>query len=811
MPESGGASKPAAAPAKAAAETAPAAKPAAKAAGGTGGYNRAPAAAAKPDAAPRMTLEQLCSGGGSASSAAGRATKPAAKNGGTTGGPPRSLGSLWASEVDSSGLADSAWKTVGTTSELLGQKSEWVNSDSDEDDSAAADTKTSAVRERQKADKEEKRARRLAASAAIVNAKAEQEASEQLDEIALHGLRETREGMDDGARGQGRGTRGAHVEGKGSKHLHLEGVSLKLSGVEGTVELLREADMHLSPGHVYGFVGKNGSGKTTFMRRLAARALPGIPAHLRFGYVAQELGALRPDQTPLEAVVAADLERTALLEEHEDLFAKMSDTSLEPAVQAKHSERFLVVEQELEAIDANGAEERAREMLRNLQFSEKTLEQNMERLSGGWRMRVALASALFGRPDVLFLDEPTNHLDLHGVLWLQEHLKGQWGAESKKKDRLALIVSHDKDFLDSCATDILEIHDCKLRVFPGTYSDYVNRVADEQRSIVKKKEEAEHAEQKARKELAEKKKVARAHKDEKKIRQLKAQEKKTQDKAAKLASSREVGDGAQGGQEDLATKLRQDTSLRFSFPEADIIEDANLLEYDEATIKRGKEAILKKLTLTLDSQSRVAIVGGNGQGKSTLMLALAGELKAEEGSRGRGRQHAGYNVGFVSQDHLERQMKFLHGNCVDYLREQLPDANKVRGAVMTKQSEEPVLRAHLGNFGLGREAMKKVGYLSGGQRARLSLASATWDEPTVLLLDEPTNHLDVDSLDALTLGLQAFDGAVVVVSHNRGFLRALCDELWIVQNGTVKVCPRGEDAFESYFNEYTRSVAATMK
>jgi len=314
----------------------------------------------------------------------------------------------------------------------------------------------------------------------------------------------------------------------------------------------------------------------------------------------------------------------------------------------------------------------------------------------------------------------------------------------------------------------------------------------------------------ARKELAEKKKVARAHKDEKKIRQLKNQEKKNSEKAAKLASSRDAGDGG-GGQDDIFTKLREDTSLRFKFPEADIVEDANLLEYDEATIKRGKDTILKKLTVTLDSQSRVAIVGGNGQGKSTLMLALAGELKADEGSRGRGRLHAGYSVGFVSQDHLERQMKFLHGNCVDYLREQLPDANATRGAIMTKQSEDSVLRAHLGNFGLGREAMKKVGYLSGGQRARLSLAAATWHEPTVLLLDEPTNHLDVDSLDALTLGLQAFAGAVVVVSHNRGFLRALCDELWIAQQGTIKVCPRGEDAFEEYFAEYTRSVTACLR
>merc|ERR1712054_662975 len=148
---------------------------------------------------------------------------------------------------------------------------------------------------------------------------------------------------------------------------------------------------------------------------------------------------------------------------------------------------------------------------------------------------------------------------------------------------------------------------------------------------------------------------------------------------------------------------------------------------------------------------------------------------------------------------------------MEHLRDHLPDKDKVKSACMTKQSEDSVLRAHLGNFGLGNDALKKVGYLSGGQKARLSLATATWFGPNVLLLDEPTNRLDVDSLDALSLGLQAFSGAVIVVSHSRGFLEALCDELWIVENGGVKACPRGEEAFPEYFAEYTKSVKAALK
>jgi len=283
------------------------------------------------------------------------------------------------------------------------------------------------------------------------------------------------------------------------------------------------------------------------------------------------------------------------------------------------------------------------------------------------------------------------------------------------------------------------------------------------------------------------------------------------ERAFKLSSAREFGKD----DDDILTKLREDVSLRFRFPDLDVMlaEDTNLLEMDGATIKLGSTPILRKVTLTLGPSSRVAIVGGNGAGKSTLMKALAGDLKADEGSRGRGRKHPNYKPGFISQNHLESQAGCLHHNCISYLRELLPEKHSVRGGdeVFTKQSDDSVLRAHLGAFGLGKDALKKVGYLSGGQKARLSLSTSTWWGPSALLLDEPTNHLDVDSLDALTLGLQAFDGPVVVVSHNRGFLEALCDELWVVRDGTVKVCPKGDEAFADFFAKYVKECKAAIK
>jgi len=531
--------------------------------------------------------------------------------------------------------------------------------------------------------------------------------------------------------------------------------------------------------------------------------------------VAQELAALQKDRSPIEAVIDADQERSALLKEREELEALLNGAEAlqDPKAIAEaeaHAQRFTEVEQQLEAIEADSAEDRAQDMLRLLGFKESAMRQQMDTLSGGWRMRVALSCALSTRNDVLLLDEPTNHLDLHGVLWLQEHLRNEWGEGAKKKDRIVVIVSHDRSFLDNCATDILEINECKLRTFTGNYSNYLERVADEQRLLLLKKAEAERQDKLAMKEMRAMKKVAREHKDEKKIRQLKSKEKKME-KASSLCSAREFGTDA----DDIRTKLREDVNLRFRFPDVDVTWDAesNFLEVDNACVKQGGTVILRRVTLTVEPGSRIAIVGSNGSGKSTLMQALAGELKFEEGPRGRGRKHPAFKPGFVAQNHLESQAGGLNYNCVKYMREQLPDGENLRNGenVLSKKSDDSVIRALLGKFGMGNDALKKVGYLSGGQKARLSLAASTWWCPNTLLLDEPTNHLDIDSLDALSIGLQAYEGAVIVVSHNQGFLQTLCDELWIVQDGTVKVCPKGEEAFEEYLAKYVKQVRKSLK
>lgn len=625
---------------------------------------------------------------------------------------------------------------------------------------------------------------------------------ENLQDVAALGLQGSVDMTDNGHKF-------AHVEGPGSRNIHLEGVTLVVPGEQGEQQLLKDTDLNLNAGHIYGLVGKNGSGKTTLLRRLATRTLPGLPSHLRFGYVAQELAALKEDQTALEAVVHADEERRLLLKEHEELEAQLAGAeqlrdAAALAKAEKLARRYEEVQQQLELIDADGAEDRAREVLARLHFSEAQMRCPVAELSGGWKMRVALCQALFRRPDVLLLDEPTNHLDLHGVLWLQEHLRKEFGAASVKKDRIVVAVSHDRSFLDGCATDILEIHKCKLRNFNGNYSNYVERIADEQRLAVSAKDAAEKEERKLKQELSALKKKARQHDDDKKVRQLKSKEKKAE-RGFRLTSERESAD-----QEEMVARLREDAQLRFRFPDVQPVADANLLELDNASVRQGRAVILQGLTLTLDASSRVAVVGGNGAGKSTLLKALSGHLKAEEGPRGRGRKHPAYDPGYVTQNHLESQAAHLHLSLMDFLRDQLPDEKAVKNAHLTKQTEDPILRAHLGNFGLGRDALKKVGALSGGQRARLSLATATAQRPSVLLLDEPTNHLDVDSLDALTLGLQYYEGAVVVVSHNRGFVEALCDELWIIEKGTVKACPKGDDAFAEYFSDYVKSIALSL-
>lgn len=738
------------------------------------------------------TLADLCSSGGGFKKTSGKDPDVAKSDA------PLSLGAIWSTQVDTNGEAAKVWSSLGADGP--GAPDPLSDPPSEDEDGDAPKEPGDAARKRaeKEARKAQQRAERLARSAALG-----MQAPQDLDDIAAHGLRETQQGLD---MGSGPGKK-AHKEGKGSRVVHLEDVSLTVAGIAGepSRNLLWETSLHLEPGHVYGLVGRNGSGKTTLLRRLAAKALPGVPQHLRFGYVAQELAALQGGVSALDAVVGADEELRDLLRERREIDEAMAGSeqlqgdALRLAEQ--RAQRFVEIEERLEAMDADGAEERARGALERLSFSEAMMARPASELSGGWRMRLALAAALCRQPDVLLLDEPTNHLDLHGVLWLQQHLRREWGGEAVKKNRIAVLVSHDRAFLDGCVTDILEVHETKLRNFPGTYSDYVSHVADEQRIIGLKATEAERQEKLAKKDLKDMKKKAREHHDDKKVAQLKSKEKKLEQSLAvqreggrvKLSTQREPG-----SIEDLVAKLREDTSLRFKFPSVEHVTDADLLQIDSASIRIEGTAILRKVTLTLDSMSRVAVVGANGAGKSTLMQALAGELKAEEGPRGRGRQHAAYQPGFASQNHLERQARHLHGNCIDYLREHQP-------------GEDGVLRAQLGNFGLGKDALKKVGYLSGGQKARLSFASMTSTNPNVLILDEPTNHLDLDSLDALTLGLQSFEGAVIVVSHNQGFLEALCDELWIVENGSVRVCPKGEDAFAQFFADYAKQVRATFR
>jgi len=527
----------------------------------------------------------------------------------------------------------------------------------------------------------------------------------------------------------------------------------------------------------------------------------GMPTQSRFGYVAQELVPLQGEATTLQMVVSADEERAALLQEQGELDHALADGG--EVSNEKKARRSEEIRQRLEAIDADTAELRARDMLSLLGFDEVKMQQKAAHLSGGWRMRLALVQALYGRPDVLLLDEPTNHLDLHSVLWLEDHLRNEWGAAATQKDRIVVVVSHDRSFMDACLTDIIEIHGLKLRTASGNYSAYMDRIAEEQRLLNLQREEEERQEKQLKKDFQLMKKKSREHGDDKKIRQLKSKEKKAE-RLGQIANVKLTSKRAENINE-LVSKLREDQSLRFRFPEVKLIVEANLLEIDAASVKCNGKVILQDVTLTLESASRVAIVGGNGSGKSTLMRALAGEIEFME-QNSRGRKHPAYLPGHVPQNHLESVSRHLHANCIDFLRDHLPDEASVRGALMTKQTDETQLWAHLGKFGLGNDALKKLGYLSGGQKARLSLAISTSQSPNVLLLDEPTNHLDIDSLDALSLGLQSFGGAVIVVSHNRDFVEALCDELWIVRDGVVKACPKGEEAFLAYFDEYAREV-----
>ena len=513
---------------------------------------------------------------------------------------------------------------------------------------------------------------------------------------------------------------------------------IKLHDISYSVEgrpLLENASATIPAGHKVGLVGRNGTGKTTLFRLIRGElsletGSIELPRQARIGGVAQEVPG--NDISLLDTVLAADTERAELLAEAE---------------RADDPNRIAEIQTRLADIDAWSAEGRASSILKGLGFSPKKQQMPCSAFSGGWRMRVALAAVLFTQPDLLLLDEPTNYLDLEGAIWLESYLA--------KYPHTVIIVSHDRGLLNRAVGSILHLEDRKLTFYQGAYDTFAKTRAARLASA-----EAEAKRQDAR----------RTHLQSYVDRfRYKADKAKQAQSRLKMISKLEP-----------ITRPQEAALRRFSFPDPEELSPP-IVRVENGTVGYEDTAILSSLDLRIDQDDRIALLGQNGEGKSTLSKLISGRL---DPMAGRVVTSNKLRIGYFAQHQVDEL--FVDETPLDHIRRLRPEKTPAQ------------LRAILGGFGIGAEqADTEVGRLSGGQKARLSLLLATIDAPHVLILDEPTNHLDIESREALVEALTAYSGAVVLVSHDMHLLSLVADRLWLVKGGRVTPYDDDLDTYRS--------------
>ena len=508
--------------------------------------------------------------------------------------------------------------------------------------------------------------------------------------------------------------------------------------------LLDGADLTIDPGRRIGLVGRNGAGKSTLLRAISGElAIDGGDLRLaraaRVATVKQE--APEGPLSLLDTVLQGDPERLSLLAEAE---------TAEP-------HRLAEVHERLRAIGADAAPARAATILAGLGFDETAQARPVEEFSGGWRMRVALATALFANPDLLLLDEPTNHLDLEATLWLESWLTRFPGA--------ALIVSHDRGLLDRAVEAIAHLDRGKIALTPGGFDEFV-RIRTE-RAL----QQARAAERIAAERVHIQSFIDRFRYKASKARQAQARIKAL----ARLPQIEAV---------------IEDTPTRFAFPDPARIAPP-ILALERVHVGYDGAPVLRNVSVTVDMDDRIALLGANGNGKSTLAKLLADRLAPIAGEVRRGPK---LKVGYFAQHQTDELV--VDETPVDHMARALPRANPTQ------------VRSQLARFGLdaGR-AETPVTSLSGGEKARLLLALATRDAPQLLILDEPTNHLDIDAREALVKALADFQGAVLLITHDPHLVELVADRLWLVADGTVRPFDGDLDEYRALLAERARPAA----
>jgi len=521
-----------------------------------------------------------------------------------------------------------------------------------------------------------------------------------------------------------------------SRDLHLD----KITIVVGGKTLLEDTSLTFTYGHKYGLVGRNGIGKTTLLSQIARKDFEKFPRHLQILLVEQEVQG--GDISVLQNVLECDAERDALLKEEAELSKD----------EEKNGERLMEIYKRLEEIDAHTAEARASIILTGLGFSHEDLQKPTKMFSGGWRMRVALARALFAQPDILLLDEPTNHLDLDAVMWLEDYLIN-W-------PNTVVIVSHAREFLNAVCTDIYHFDNQKLVYYKGNYDSFEKKRSE---TILQKRREAE----------AQKMRIEHVQKFIDKFRY--------NAKRASLVQSRIKALSRM----ELIEEIVEDPTCVFIFPTPDKLRPPLLKIDDGSFAYPGQQPILKDINFGVDMESRIAIVGANGVGKTTLLKLLLGELSLTEGQLSR---HNRLRTSFFTQHHVDQLELTL--SPVEQFLKSFPGSN------------QEAIRSHLGSFGIsGPMALRPMYLLSGGQKSRVAFAYSCWKNPHIMIMDEPTNHLDIDAVNALIIALNNFQGGVLIVSHDQHLIASVCDQIWYIKDKQLK-------KFHGDFEDYRKFIAS---
>ncbi|GJL85920.1 MAG: glycosyl transferase family 1 [Micavibrio sp.] len=508
----------------------------------------------------------------------------------------------------------------------------------------------------------------------------------------------------------------------------------------GARTILDECDVTIMDNWKVGVVGLNGAGKSTLFKLIAGELTPdGGTVEMN---AKQRMGMVRQDIPEVETSLL-DL----VLEAHKEMadLWKQTETEEDP-------NKIADIYQRLSDMDAYSAPSKASRLLTGLGFTEEQLSEPFSSFSGGWRMRVALAAALFVEPEILLLDEPTNHLDLEAIMWLENYLASY--------PHTLLIISHDREVLNKCIDHVIHVDRQKIKMYTGNY-DTFERERAEALGVQKK--------------MHEKQQTERAHM-QKFVDRFRAQANKARQAQSRIKALERM---------DIVDAVISDRAVHFTFPNPKEI-SSPMISIDKADIGYTEgEPILNNVYENIDHDDRIALLGANGNGKSTLIKLIADKLQPMNGEVRRSNK---LRIGYFSQHQTEELdvSSTPYQEMLTLMRKSIPDV------------KEPKVRAKLGAFGFSKElADNRISSLSGGEKARLLFAFMSFDAPHLLLLDEPTNHLDIDAREALVQALNNYEGAIVIVSHDPNMVERVADRLWVVRDGG---CHHFDGDLEDYRN-----------